>query len=387
MQISRQTTLVLHSLTIRPDRKHFIVEDHETREFFEMPEVCVEAIRKIQKGLNLGQVEKELIYQYPNEEIDIIDFGQQLFELQLIQEIDGQPVQTKTEKREKGQFLWISPQFAKGIIPRWTVKGVVLLAIINSALFFVQPSLFPHYKDLFVFDYMSLNLLLWMVVTAITLLLHEFGHVLAARAYQLPTHLSIGHRLFFVVLETDLSHGWSLQRKDRNILYLAGMYVDQWVLFLALMGQLFMPNVFLFQLIVLDVFIRTVFQCCLYMKTDLYYVLENSTGCYNLMESGKERLARWMPFMKKEKHTQIFEGEEAVVQAYSIVYVCGVVITTIVWFFYFLPQLYVAFQDTVPYLLTWNGDSHFWDAFLFISQSTLMLSFLLFSWGRKVKQS
>ena len=32
------------------------------------------------------------------------------------------------------------------------------------------------------------------------------------------------------------------------------------------------------------------------MKTDIYYVFENMTGCYNLMESGKQYLHKWLPF-------------------------------------------------------------------------------------------
>lgn len=388
MRIVKDMTFTLVPMIIRKDGKNYIIEDTTHHEFYEMNRLCVEAIRMLEGGCSLGEVEVELKSRYPDEEVDMMDFAEQLFELGLVQAVDGEKVKETESTKNDGGFLWIRPQVARMLIPRWTVMAFFVLLMVNVSLFLINPSLFPHYQDLFIFDIMSINIVLWMIVTAFTVLFHELGHILAARAFELPTGLSIGHRLFFVVLETDLSRAWSLRKNERNVLYMAGMYMDQWLLFIALIGQLLFPSVFLFQLVVLDIFIRTVFQCCLYMKTDLYYVLENMTGCYNLMENGKEKLAKWLPFIRRDEHTEAFEGEESVITLYSFIYIVGVTLTLGVWIIYFVPQFLFALREVLPHLVTWNGDLYFWDAFLFVGQSFIMLSLLFYSWVKSyVKRS
>src|SRR5579875_1894559 len=134
--------------------------------------------------------------------------------------------------------------------------------------------------------------------------------------------MGVGHRLFLVVFETDLSAAWKLPSKKRNVLYLAGLCFDTSLLFLALAGQLVFPDnspVFtgILRMVVLDTFIRMVYQCCVYMKTDLYYVLENSTGCYNLMENAQQYISKLIPFRKKTMPEEVmFPGEKRMVFCY-----------------------------------------------------------------------
>lgn len=61
---------------------------------------------------------------------------------------------------------------------------------------------------------MVFNILLYMGLSFIMVLFHEFGHVLAMRAEGLSSKIEIGHRLFLVVLETDMSIVWSLPVKN-----------------------------------------------------------------------------------------------------------------------------------------------------------------------------
>ena len=80
-------------------------------------------------------------------------------------------------------------------------------------------------------------------------------------------------------------------------------------LFLSFGFMLLFPDanfVGIFSIIVLDIFIKFIYQCCFYMKTDVYYVVENVTGCYNLMESGKIYLSS---FFKKHRKSVKDRGE------------------------------------------------------------------------------
>ena len=84
----------------------------------------------------------------------------------------------------------------------------------------------------------------------------------------------------------------------------------------------------LISLAVYDVFIRVIYQCCVYMKTDLYYVFENVTGYYNLMENAQQKIRNRIPFLKSTSHKdEVFLGEKYVVFGYSIFYVFGVSVT------------------------------------------------------------
>lgn len=389
MNFTNDSCLTLVSLEIRMDKKHYIVEDTATGEFYEMPEVCIEAIRLLNEGNSLGEIERELKEKYPTEEVDLLDFAQQLLELQLVTEIDGVKVEAKEKEKLPQGFLRVSPQLGNFFFNKAAYFVYGALFIGNVVLFAANPSLFPTYKDLFIFDYMFLNILAWMLLSFIFVLIHELGHILAMRAFNLPTKLEIGHRLFLVVFETDMGPVWKLPSRNRNVLYLAGLCFDTVILFLALICQLLLsgqsgmfPRVL--DVIVLDTFIRIVYQCCIYMKTDLYYVFENVSGCYNLMESAQQVLRKLVPFLNQaDKETVIYPEERRTVLIYSVFYLLGVGLTLLLFAFYYIPQLLFAWKKVFPGFSQGVDTLPFWDAAMFSLQIFIVLLLLLFSWQKK----
>ncbi|WP_246140937.1 hypothetical protein [Bacillus marasmi] len=390
MRFTYNTTMQLHPVHIREDKKNYIVEDAVTGEFFEMPDVCIHAIEMIETGASLLEIETELKAIYPHEEINMIEFAEQLLEMELVQEINGQPI-TKTESiPEKQGFLWIPEKFAHIFFNRFMLVGYILFFCLNIIFLLTNPTFVPHYQDLFVFDVMIFNILLYMGLSFLLILFHELGHILAIRAVGQPTKLEIGHRLFLVVLETDMSSVWRLPRKQRNILYLAGLCFDNLVLFIALSSMLIFPNlsavsIGIIGVIVFDVLIRIVYQCCVYLKTDLYYVLENSSGCYNLIENAQTYF-KGLIFPKQGKSTnEMFQGEKKIVITYGIFYLLGMAITLSLLVFYIVPQLGYVFKETIHCISHPVGSMHFWDGILTILQLSLGLGLLLYSWIKKYK--
>jgi putative peptide zinc metalloprotease protein len=128
---------------------------------------------------------------------------------------------------------------------------------------------------------------------------------------------------------------------------------------------------------------RLMFQCCLYMKTDLYYVLENLTGVYNLMENSKAYLLRRFPFLKSQYKDELFNGEEGLVKWYSFIYLFGTGITVFLFFQYYLPQLIYASILMTRYLTLPFTTLEFWDGLIFLLQLLLFLGILLISWYKK----
>jgi putative peptide zinc metalloprotease protein len=389
MNLRLSSILFLVPINIRRDKKYFIVEDINTGEFYEMSKICIDAITSINNGESLGVIEQRLKEDYPEEEVDLIAFAEQLLDLQLIAEIDGVKVTLPEKKKEHLGFQWISPNVGNFFFKKIALLIYAGLFILNIAFLLSKPSLFPHYKDIFIFDYMVLNIITWLLVTFCTVLIHEFGHILAMRANNLTTRLEVGHRLILVVLETDMSSVWKLPSKNRNVLYLAGLCFDMVILFFALVSQVIFTNgsgIFLsiMSLVVLDTFIRLVYQCCIYMKTDLYYVFENVTGCYNLMENAQQMIKRWFPFLKSQKTEEVvFEGERRIIFTYSIFYFIGVVLTLSLYVVFYVPQLLFAVKRVMPGYMEGPTSLPFWDATLFTVQMLIGLILLIYSWRKK----
>jgi putative peptide zinc metalloprotease protein len=392
MKLSMTTQLKLVPLEIRTDKKNYIVEDLVSGEFYEMPEICIEAIKMIQMALSIDQIEFQLKEKYPEEEVDLLNFAGQLLELELVEEINGLKIESKREKQQNTQeFQWISPHAGRFFFNKLTVKLYLALFIVSLTLFIVHPQLLPSYKDLFIFNLMVLNIPAWMILTIVLVLIHEFGHILAIRSYDLPTRLGIGHRLFLVVLETDMSSVWKLGSKERNHLYFAGLCFDTLVLFIALAGQFSNASLIfhgVLRFIVLDTFIRMIYQLCVYMKTDLYYVIENSTGCYNLMENAQEFLKGCFRFHTKVSATgeAVFDNERKTVQWYSIFYLSGVTLTIFLYLFFYIPQLILALKRILPGLQASTATITFWDSVLFVFQILIGLVLLVYSWYKKSRK-
>ncbi|MBT2654819.1 hypothetical protein J7E81_06085 [Bacillus sp. ISL-18] len=394
MDITLFSKLTLVPIKIREEKKHFIVEDINSSEFYELPKICIDAIDLINNGHLLGDIEQCLKEKYPEEEVDLIDFAKQLLDLQLIATIDGESINTKQvqKKKEHLGFLWISPKVGKFFFNKFALILYVVLFLIDVFLFVSHPNLFPHYKDLFISDYMVLNIIAWIVIAFCSVLIHEFGHILAMRSQNLATKLEVGHRLVLVVLETDLSTVWKLPSKDRNVLYIAGLCFDMVILFLALLGQLIFSDglgIFLnlLSVIVLDTFLRIVYQFCIYMKTDLYYVFENLSGCYNLMENAQQMIGKWFPFIKTHAIEEVvFDDEKKTVFTYSLFYFVGVVLTISLYIIFYIPQLLFAVKKTIPGFLGGPTSIPFWDATAFSLQIIIGIVLLLYSWRKKYIQ-
>jgi putative peptide zinc metalloprotease protein len=392
MNLTLHSRLLLVPVNIRKDRKHYIVEDIALGEFYEMPRVCIDAIHLINNGGSIEEIERVLKDKYPNDEVDMLDFAEQLLIMGLIGEVDGVKVELKEKKKKDLGLLWISPKIGEFFFNKAAYLVYFTLLLVNVFILLSHPSLFPHYKDLFVFDLMILNIPTWMGITIILVFIHEFGHILAMRAQNLPTKLEVGHRLILVVLETDMSSVWKLPSNKRNVLFLAGLCFDTLILSCALISHLIFTNgseIFLgvMNVVVLDTFIRMVYQGFIYMKTDLYYVIENVSGCYNLMENAQKAIRKKLSFLNSPSIQEVvFEGEKKIVFLYSIFYFVGVILTVSIYTFFYVPQLLFAWKRILPGFSQGTSSLPFWDAILFTLQILIGLLLLLYSWRKKYTQ-
>jgi hypothetical protein len=109
---------------------------------------------------------------------------------------------------------------------------------------------------------------------------HESAHVLAAAFLGVRADLSIGHRMFFPVIQTDLTSLWAVDRNDRYIAYSAGIVSDLATIALIVISfwlnahgivAVGEPFQLLLTIALLVVTTTVVWQFNFFMKTDVYY--------------------------------------------------------------------------------------------------------------------
>lgn len=399
--LSPETRLKLVPLQIRPERGRYVVEDVEAGEYYEMPPSAVEAIRLLEDGHSLDETERLIRDRFPGEDADLLEFAGQLLELELVQEVDGCPIERRQSVRLPTGIRRRGMGEAGGRkLGRFLAALLAIAGVYNAFVLIAEPALFPQPSDLFIGDSLLLNTLYGLMLSLGAVLWHETGHLLAVRAYGLPARLGIGHRYFLVVLETEMPDIWRLPPRSRIAAYLAGMGFDQALLAVCLTVQLAADPGSGFWLqasafLILDLVIKTIYQGAVFMKTDLYYVLETSSGRYHLMEDAKEWWrgvwAEGKALLKSQRQSGSARPStskirpDGVIRLYTVVYGAGWLLMGAVLAGYLIPQLILIFHRAVPRLLTPGDTVPFWDAVGFLFLLAAGGGLLLRSWLREAR--
>ncbi len=396
--IGPESKVSFHNYMIRSDRNQSIIEVVDHAEFYELEGPGVDAIARLAAGDTVEETQRGLELRYPDEDIELPSFIQQLVEMGLVASIDNQPVEAQltTSPVPRG-FTWIPAKVGRVFFHPAAWIGYSLLLLLNILYFLQHPNAIPKHVDLFPYEIMIANLSTWLGLSMVLLLIHEAGHVLALRANDLPARWRISNRLFLVVMETEMQEIWRLPARKRNIPYLGGMCIDQAVLFVLLLGLNHIDPVHTvlygaIKIAVFQVAMMTIFQFMLFMKTDMYYVLENITGCYHLMEDAKA----WMRarISGASKASMRDRREERVIRSYSLIYVLGMSGMGFLFVFYFIPQLLhmlnhaaqhlaLGFTNLSMGMLHWQA----LDGVVILLLIAAQIVLLAYSWTRNWRQS
>ena len=198
-----------------------------------------------------------------------------------------------------------------------------------------RPDLLPASGDFFWLPGTSLPLIGATAIACLTITLHELAHLAAARAVDVPARISLSTRLYHLVAQTDVSAVWSVPRRRRYVVYLAGIGSDLAVgavavLLLAYAG-LPGPVESALRLVVLTTTIGVAWQFEVYLRTDLYFVLLDLSRCRNLHADARRYLRR--------RATSLPPGEARRVRWYAWFMVAGTAIAVGVFACYTAPIL------------------------------------------------
>ncbi len=325
--------VLLHRLSRRADGSEWIVGRRETRVFVALPAQGVAALDLLEQGVSVASAQARL-HARTGEEPDIADFVRDLMALGFVAEVDGRtvpsaPVRPASLPRLRARHV----AFLLHPLLPWFPAALLLAAV---AVLVARPGLTPTYRDLLWSPYGTLVVAGGLIAGWSIVLVHELAHLAVARAAGVPGRIGFGTRLQFLVMQTDISGIELAPRRHRLTAYLAGIGVNLSLASLAvLLLALTSPGTTAHRLLaatVLWALLPLTFQLMVFMRTDVYFVLQDLTGCRDLYGDGLA-YARHLAgrLMRKRRADEdpsrgLPAHERRAVRLYSVVLVVGTVV-------------------------------------------------------------
>lgn len=282
-----ETRVRLHELAMRRDGEEWLVGRMMTGRFVAMPPVGARAVELLSRGMQATQVAAQLRSEN-GEEFDVPDFVRALSELGFVAEVDGRPVPgleppaPALSRVRPAHVRWLlSP-----VLP-FLVGLLVAAALVVAVL---DPESVPGYRSLLWSPYGSLVIAVGAAAGWSLLLLHELAHLLTARATGVAGRITLGTRLQFLVMQTDISGIEMAPRRHRLTAYLSGMAVNLTVASVAFLLAAAVDSPLtsrILSALVLLALLPLPFQFLVFMRTDLYFVLADLAGCRDLYGDGR----------------------------------------------------------------------------------------------------
>lgn len=344
-------------------------------------------LKQMQTGLSLEEAAKWYEEQY-HDTIDMDDFLETLRDLRFLREGDepaeANVPETLTTTKRPDFWQWVGRATFSPVA--WIIYAALFGYCIYDIVRF--PILFPVYGNVFFSPY-------FIIIEAVLffgqfpgLLFHESFHMLAGRRLGLPSRLSIGRRLYYVVFETVLNGVWSVPSRYRYLPFLVGMLGDiVWFSLLTIIagatinahGSVSFIGGMCLALAFETVF-RFLWQFYFYLRTDLYYVFTNFFGCVDLHHTANRYLhnllLRYTGRASKMEDESLWNPQDRqVARWYAPLYIFGYILTIslslgvgIPISLRFLTMLFDHLTHGYAHLTT-----EFWDSTIFLGISVLQL--------------
>lgn len=322
MTAGPDSVVTFHELVMRPEDGEWIVGRAATGEFVELPEEAKTIIDLLAEGRTVAEAKREADRRH-EDDLDVAEFVADLVELGFVATVAGRDHdldrdqdrdQDRHQDRDGDQrrdrdrhgggpgpataprqasLAWLRPGHVRWVFtPR---VGLAVTAFIIAGLIQgVRHDVLPTYHSFFAFSHPGLNALTAVVLVWGNVALHEFWHLAAARAAGVDARIGFGTRLTFLVAQTSAPGLWAAERRARMRFHLAGMASDLTVvagcLLIASSTAASSPPHRLAELLTLSVLFSFLTQFAIYMRTDVYLVVQELTRCKNLYGDAMARI-------------------------------------------------------------------------------------------------
>lgn len=230
----------------------------------------------------------------------------------------------------------ISPAVARRVVGAPVLGACALVVGVALALVAADPGVIPGPTVLVFRDHFAALSVAMFAVIMVGIGVHEIGHLLAARASGVPARIGLGHRLWFLVAETDMTGMWMAPKRRRYVAFLAGPIIDV-VSAAVLVGVLWAerrgwvglsPTLQQFTgALLFSYLLRLLWQCFVFVRTDFYYVIATALDCKSLLADTEDLLRNRLAPLRRSPsvvdQSSIPPAEMRAVRAYSVVWLAG----------------------------------------------------------------
>jgi putative peptide zinc metalloprotease protein len=383
------TVVSVGRFTRQPDGEDILIGNPENGTFLAVPAEAVEVLDYLAQGRTLQQASEFCREKY-GEPLDIDDFIG-------IMEAKGFVATAETGGNSQPERPVVPPAsslryhfsdfpqpVARFLYGRASLLFCLLLTAVAGAAMVADQSLVPHPADLVFPQYRVISFLTFLFLAFGSMFLHELSHVVAARALGVNSKLGIGHRMWFLVAEADLTGLWAVSKKQRYLPLIAGIITDAVsaaslvLLLYAQDAQWIHLSIFVIRIckaLVMSYWLRILWQFYVFIRTDIYFVITNYFDCRNLLSDTEEFLKNCVSRLFRSgrliDQSHIPAAERRVIRVYSVLWLGGRVLALYVLFAVTLPVVYGYLHDLFSAFRT--GVSANIDGFI----DSLLLSFFV----------
>lgn len=273
------STVEFHAFGTRRDGDEWIVGRVGSDRFMVMPAEGLRTIELLQGGASVREAQDRLRAE-TGRLLDVESFVAELAESGLVARIGGRAIDTPPLPAPT--FPRLRPRHV-----RWTQHpaghlGLAAVILAGLVVCLLDPGILPGWRAMLWSEHGSLVILGQTVLVWITVLLHELAHLATARAAGIPGTISLSTRLQFLVAQTNVTGIWLAPFRTRATVYLAGMALDAAICGAALVLIFCFGPHPLLSVLVLTELGCLLAQFLLFTRTDVYFLLQDVTGCRNL---------------------------------------------------------------------------------------------------------
>lgn len=343
MAYTQDDLVEVYPFTRQQDGDEVIIGRTDTGVFLALPADAIELLDNLARGKRVREVQEEFerVHGITPDLPDLLDFLDMkgLVKRHVEGTLAFSPGQGRTAQPTSNiryHFAYIPEALARRFFGPTALFLYLVLISGAITILTLHPSLLPGSSSLYFSNHRTVKILILSVLVWVTLFIHEFFHLLAARAEGVNSRIGLSHRLWVLVAETDLTGLWAVPRSKRYLPMLAGPISD------CVSSSLLVFLLFAYEREIISVpadliditramffvyMMRLLWQCFFFVRTDFYYVFSTFFGCKNLMGDTQTWLrnltARLFKSAQATDQTHIPLRERRVIQAYSVLWVLG----------------------------------------------------------------
>ena len=271
-------------LSVQKDGDDYLVGNAEMGDFYQFPAQGLKILEMLGSGKAPAAIKSRLETE-DGENVDVDAFVELLSSIGFIHPERQKPhVQQRLQiaTQDRRRVFDVDPRLAKAVFSPLALFGYGCLVALAAFEMIRDPALRINFNAFYTETNRTPLLLILMGFSILQVTLHEVGHMLAAAAHGIKSKYGFSNRLWSIVAESDLTALLSLPKSQRYLPMLAGLLVD--VVCLSLLTMLLAvmlrngagPYALqITQAFVLEIWIGMAWQCNIFLKTDIYFLLSN----------------------------------------------------------------------------------------------------------------